>query len=303
MRHKNFRSAAISITVLFSLILFSCEKEVHINLGTSPSAPVVQGAIENGLPPYVFLTSTIGFFSTIDLAKVEASFLHGAVIKVSEGTKTITLREYSFDTGKNGNKFYVYSVDTTLPFTDGMIGEPGKIYNLTITYDGKTYTSSTKIPNLKGIDTMWFDVPIFKRSTTPDSAKQIFVNFSDPDTLGNYARYFTRRNNEQFIASEQYDDQVVNGKKLTQIPLYGGLVRNKDMNEDSLRFFFPGERVTVKWCQIDKGVYNFWNTFAFAQNAQGNPFSSPINVQSNITNGALGVWAGYGSDTITVVVP
>jgi hypothetical protein len=300
MHHIKFNSVFFSVAVLFSLLLFSCEKEVHINLGSSPTTPVVQGAIENGLPPYVFLTSTIGFFSTVDLATLEASFLHGAVIKVSDGTKTVTLKEYTLDTGSNGNKLYVYSIDTT----DPMVGVPGTIYNLTITYNGTTYTSSTKIPSLKGIDSMWFDTPLFKRTKTPDSGKQIFVNFTDPDTPGNYTRYFTKRNSQQFFASDQYNDQVVNGQKLTQIPLLGGYVKNRDIkNEDSLRYFFPGDTVTVKWCQIDKGVYDFWNTYAFAQNALGNPFSSPINVQSNITNGALGVWAGYGSVSITKVVP
>jgi hypothetical protein len=53
---------------------------------------------------------------------------------------------------------------------------------------------------------------------------------------------------------------------------------------------------------IDKGVYTFWNTYAFAQRAVGNPFSSPINVKTNISNGALGIWAGYGSSFDTLVV-
>lgn len=301
MRHNLNRT----ITVIFaSLILFisSCEKEVHIKMVSAPAQVVVQGGIETGMPPYVLLTTSIGFFSNVDLTTLQNSFLHGAVITVSDGSRTVTLKEYPSDTSVASSLFFIYSLDTA-DHANVMLGEEGKFYTLNIKYNGQTYTSVTKIPVPKPVDSMWFDIPQFKNSKTPDSAMQLFINYKDPDTLGNFVRYYTRINSQQYYASDQFNDQVVNGALLTDIPLYAGYEHVKDAKEDSLRYFYPGDTVTLKWCEIDKNVYNFWNSFAYAENALGNPFASPINLQTNITNGALGVWAGYGATFMTKVVP
>ena len=280
----------IAIVVLI-ITLSACEKVVHINLGGTPPQVVVEGAVETNIPPYVILTSTIGFFSTVDLATLEGSFIHGANVQVNDGSKTVTLKEYAIDTA-NGAKFYVYSVDTTLP-TALMTGQVGKSYTLTITYNGTTYSSVTKIPNPKGVDSIWFAKPLADHF--PDSALQLFVNYTDPDTPGNYVRYFTRRNSQQFYPSGIFSDEAVNGKTINNLQLVAGYDDSLNVNGDSLRYFYPGDTMTLKWCEIDRGVYNFWNSYIFANNAIGNPFASPINLQTNMTNGAIGVWAGYGS--------
>jgi hypothetical protein len=277
----------------------SCEKTVHITLAGAPPQLVVEGAIETNVPPYVILTSTISFFSTLNLTTLENSFIHNANVQVSDGTSTITLKEYAIDTGNN-NKFYVYSVDTT-NLSNIMLGQVGRIYTLTIMYNGNTYTSVTKIPAVKGVDSLWFGTPI--NSNYPDSARQLFANYSDPDTIGNYVRYFTQRDHEAFYPSGIFTDELVNGQLVKNIALYAGYLDSTNAKGDSLRFFYPGDSVRLKWCEIDKGVYTFWNSELFAQNSTGNPFSSPINVQSNISNNALGIWAGYGSIYYTLAVP
>ena len=131
----------------------------------------------------------------------------------------------------------------------------------------------------------------------------MFVNYTDPDTPDNYVRYFTSRGNQQFYPSGIFTDELVNGKTINNIALYAGYIDSLKASGDSLRYFYPGETVTLKWCEIDKKVYNFWNSYIFAQNAIGNPFSTPINLQTNISNGALGIWAGYGSILYKRVIP
>jgi hypothetical protein len=302
--HPRFQTLKIRtlFAVLLAVSFASCEKEVHINLQSAAPRLVVQGTIETDSPPYVLLTSSVGFFSKVDLNTLENSFIHDAEVTVSNGTNTVTLKEYSFDTG-GSFKFYVYATDPTL-LTPPMVGENGKFYTLTIKHDGKTYTSLTKIPNPQGIDSMWFGLPEFAGDKTPDSARQMFVNYKDPDTLGDNVKYYTDRNNEGYIAAGNFNDEPVNGKQINNIGLYAGYVDNgSDRNRDSLVYFFPGEKVTLKWCSVDKYVYQFWNTLDFAKSAVGNPFSSPINPISNLTNGALGVWAGYGVYTKTLIVP
>lgn len=297
---RNFQVTIAAIFV-FTVLLLSCEKVVHISLASTPPQVVVDGAIETNIPPYVILTSTIGFFSNIDLSTLQNSFLHGAEISVSCGAKSVNLVEYSFDTGNN-NKFYIYTVDTT-NLSNIMLGQVDSFYTLTIKYGGQTYTSVTKIPNPKGIDTMWFATPTYQDSKTPKGALQLFVNYTDPDTPGNCVRYFTQLNGGPYYPSQIFSDEVVNGKTVKDIGLFAGYAQTIDANGDSLSYFYAGDTVTLKWCEIDQGVYNFWNTAGYAASAIGNPFASPINLQSNMTNGALGVWAGYGSTFKTAVVP
>ena len=146
MKKQNWGALIVAIVLLS---FTSCEKEVSINLASSPPQVVVQGGIETSGPPYVILTSTIGFFSKVDLATLENSFLHDAKIEVSDGRRTVTLREYTVDTG-TAFKYYVYTIDSS----NVMLGENGKTYELIITYGGKTYTSLTKIPTPQGFDTI-----------------------------------------------------------------------------------------------------------------------------------------------------
>ena len=289
----------VSFFVIATLV--SCQKVVHINLGTSPTQIVVEGAVETNIPPYVVLTSTIGFFSKVNLSTLQNSFIHGANVTVNDGTKTVTLKEYTIDT-LNGNKFYVYTVDTSNA-VNIMLGAVNKFYTLTIIYNGQTYTSVTKIPNVKGLDSLWFASPVFKDSKTPDSAVQLFVNYTDPDTAGNYVQYYTKRNSEQYYQSGLYSDVLVNGETVRNIDLFAGYDDSTHANGDSLSYFYPGDTVTLKWCEIDKNAYNFWSSYIYANNALGNPFASPINLQTNISNGGVGIWQGFGSVFYTIVVP
>jgi len=131
------------------------------------------------------------------------------------------------------------------------------------------------------------------------------VRYKDPDSLGNYGRYFTKENHAPFWPglNSTFDDAVVNGALFDSLHLFAGNNHQQSKNIDSIGFFFMSDTVTLKWCAIDKNVFNFFRTFEFATDGVGNPLASPTQVLSNIKGGALGVWAGYGSYYITSIVP
>ena len=130
--------------VVVSVLFLACEKEVKINLNTGPAKLVVDGQIETGGVPLVILTKSIGYFSKIDLGTLENSFVHGATVTVSDGLSSVSLKEYSLDTGINGtNKFFLYSVDTAGPAALNFRGVLDGNYLLTIQYEGYTYESVT----------------------------------------------------------------------------------------------------------------------------------------------------------------
>ena len=83
-----------SIPLLLALILFltACEQEyIPVKTGEGQKF-VVEGYIEAGenpLPPYVIVTKTLDFFSEIGPEQFSASFVHGADVRVSDGSKEI----------------------------------------------------------------------------------------------------------------------------------------------------------------------------------------------------------------------
>lgn len=275
-----------------------------MNLNSGESKLVVEGQIESGGYPFVVLTKSIGYFSKIDLNTLQNSVVHDAVVKVSDGVKTIRLKEYSIDTGFNGaNQFSFYSIDTADASSMSFKGEPEKYYTLTVEAEGNAYTSVTKIPAVKGVDSVWFKKPAGEVKV--EAAVLMYVRYEDPDTLGNYVRYFTKRNSEMFLTSfnSTYDDQIINGTILDSLILTAGFSRSREQpNFDSIGYFFLGDTVTLKWCAIDKASFQFFSTLEYATGSVGNPFSSPVNVTSNIQGGALGAWVGYGVQEVTKII-
>lgn len=301
-KRSNIRlSAGIAVVFLLVMSLVSCEKEVKINLKTGDPSLVVEGAIENNLPPYVFLTKSIGYFATINLNTLQNSFVHDAKVTVSDGVNVAELKEYALDTGSSGNKLYFYTIDTSKGF---FIGQVGKIYKLTIETGGKVYESYTKIPeptNIDSIKTVQPDPP-FDKEKNP-IARQIRIYFKEPDTAGNYVRYFTKRNSEPYYPglNSVYPDEIINGIYF-ETTLSLGAPRSAEFKRDSTGVAYPGDTVTLKWSAIDKATYTFWSTYEYSLGTLGNPFSTPIQVKSNVSNGALGIWAGYGSVYKTLVI-
>lgn len=296
------RILTLLIMLTISVYLLSCEKEVNFDLGTSAEKVVVEGTIETGLPPYVFLTKSIGFFSKIDLNTLSNSFIHGAKITVSDGVKSFVLREYQVNNG--GTNFSFYTVDSADLAALAFHGTVGKSYSLKIEYNGKLYESSTTIPAPKPLDTLWSRAP--KPEEMPDdypNSMLLFARYKDPDTLGNRVRYFTKRNSEQFLAPyySVSDDAIVNGTQI-DIQLSAGFNRMDTINRQTLGYFYRGDTVIIKWSSIDKSVFDFWRTLEFSYGSTGNPFAAPVKVTSNISGGALGVWAGYGNTYDTLII-
>jgi hypothetical protein len=270
--------------------LSSCEKTVSFQLNNAETKKlVVDGQIETGKPPIVFLTNAIGVTDPLNLNTVLNSIVRGAIVEVSDATRTIQLIEQN-------NSYQVAPQDSNF------VGVPGQIYKLKIQYLGKVYEASTKIPIVKSLDSIWTVKRI--NAGGPDSNEvNIFARYTDPDTLGNYVRYFTKRNKEPFFTGRNsvYNDEVINGNGI-DVRIEKGYDKINDTSTKKFGNFIIGDTVQVKWCAIEKAVYNFWNTLEFSTNSVGNPFSSPSAIMSNISNGALGVWAGYGTSFKTIIV-
>lgn len=324
-------SSFFTISSLLALLFSSCEKDFNINIPASTKKVVVEGYIENNLPPYVFLTNTLDLFGPLNLASISSSFVHNAKITISDGTKSFDLKEYTINVGTS--KFYIYTIkgfdfsgtsatqqnvpgigvvgiDLNNPPDLTQVGKLNTNYQLTVQLEGETSPSisaTTEIKYPQKIDSLWVEPRPGKPST--DEFVSLYARISEKGPERNYFRYFTKRNNEGFLPGYNsiYDDNFVNGTTYNV-----RVMRGVDKTlPDSIAFknygyFKKGDTVTVKIVQIDKNVYDFWKTLDYAYQNTGNPYASPGNVKTNIVGG-LGVWcgyAGYNSPTYqTLIVP
>lgn len=287
-------------SALFLIFLFSsCEKDIDFDLKNAEDLLVVDANIENGQPPVVVLTKSLNFFSTVDPALLLNSFVRNAEITVSNGLLTHKLKEYA-TVLPGGITIYSYSIDSA-DLATAFVGEFDTDYNLRIKSENKEYTATTTIPKLeKKPDSLWWKPAPFSDDT---NNVIVMIKATDPPGLGNYVRYFTKKNSEPFLPGENsvFDDQVIDNSSY-QLEVDPGVNRNNPMDYDS-NYFRRGDTVTLKLCNINKATYTFWSTWEFAYQSIGNPFSQPNKVLGNISNGALGAFYGYAASFNTIVVP
>lgn len=293
------RSVSLSVCLfLFSVLLFGCEKDIDIELNSEEPKLVVEATIENGQPPMVVLTRSLDYYAAISPQQLANSFVRGAEVFISNGNRTHKLKEYSTTVG--GFTLVHYSIDSS-DLATAIIGELNKQYSLRIVADGQEYNATTTIPGLtKQIDSVWWKPA--PPQADPDQVI-VMVKATDPAGFGDYVRYYTKRNSEPFLTpfNATFDDLFIDGTTY-ELPIERGIDRNREI-EDRDRLFVKGDTVTLKLSNIDKATYDFWRTMEFAYASVGNPFATPIKVQSNISGNALGYFGGYASQYRTLIIP
>lgn len=279
------------------LLLLACEKTVQLQPEAQLPKLVVEAQIESGQAPYVVLSNSLNYFSTIDAATLNNTYVNGAKITLNDGNRTVLLKEYTVPlTG--GYTFFYYSIDPA----NAMFGEQGKTYRLTIETGGQVYQSQTQIPVLaKKIDSLWWK----KAPFNTDTNKVVLMSrVTDPPGYGNYIRYFTKTNRGEFYPgmNSVFDDQIIDGKTY-DIQIDQGVTKNEKVKFEDYGYFKKGDTVIVKMTNIDKASFDFWKTWEFAWQSVGNPFSTPGKVTGNIDNQALGSFCGYAVQYKSLIIP
>lgn len=292
------------LLLVLTMLTLSCERDVALDVIQQQPKIVVDASIENGGFPRVILTTSLNYFSTLSPEELANSFEHNALIQISDGTTTAQLKEYAL-TDSSGYTVYYYSADTANPFSV-IVGKFNTTYNLRIEItDGSIYTATTTIPFLtKTCDSLWW-------TPAPDKEDSalclLYGRFTDPPGLGNYVRYFTSENGSPFLPgfTSAFDDQVVDGTSYDFfIPRgFNKADTTAAGDDDTFSFFRRGDTAVFKFCNIDKDSYDFWRTWEYAYQSNGNPFSAPTVIKGNISNGGLGVFCGYAAQYRTIIIP
>lgn len=299
-----------------ALLFAGCEKEITVDLPEAEEKLVVQGTIEPGRAPIVVLTHTQSFFDPTDLNSLLGIFEYGAVITVDDGNGPVQLEEVSgtaipdailADAAQMIGLEPVLIQYAGIPIytrTDGtLMGEVDRTYSLTVQQDGKTLTGTTELFAAEPLDSVWFKLA--NQSQGDDSLGFIWQTTSDPSGVENHYRWLARRISHDpdgtikdafFIAPyfAAFEDKYIDGLTFDWSINRGSEPYSDDdddTNEES-GYFKRNDTVVIKFCSIGKAEFDFYNSTDNNTTSQGDLFSNPSNVTSNITGG-LGVWAGW----------
>lgn len=303
--------------LIFGLLSFqSCTKEITVDLPNPDAKIVVEGSIENDVPPFVLLSRNTPYFGGFNFNDLSAYFVQDARVRVfTDNGDTVTLQKFcisdpavaavfgfNFD-GDSVPEICVYTIPDILNWfitgTGSMVGRPETNYHLVVEADSQVLRSTTRIPALSPFDSLQVrNHPDAKK----DSLAQVFVYLTFPSAEGRYLRVQTSTNGGPYYplpAGSVFEYKLFLGQS-AGFPIARGQGADEEFNQDSFGYFFKGDTVSVKWSQIDQKVFTFYSTLE--SDGGDSPFTAPVKVISNIENG-LGVWAGYGSTYGSIIIP
>jgi hypothetical protein len=249
------------------------------------------------------MTKTLPFLSNSSSETLNNNYVTGAMVTLSDGTKTIRLTEVCFKDlpqilkieaakilGFNTeNNAFIPNVCFYADLNGAMPGQAGKTYQLEILTEGKKITASTTIPLPVNLDSLRF---IASPGANQDSFLLLTSRLSDPKPQQNFYRYQVKMGDGPFITpggGSLFDDRLFNGQDFKlNLPRPGG--DGESFNITTFGLYPVGKETTIKWVNLDKTLFDFLNTLEFSINNQG-PFSTYTRVKSNV-KGALGVWGG-----------
>ena len=249
-----------------TVAIYSCTKEIDVNLNDAAPTIVIEGVVTNQPGPYrVTITKTVNFSAKNDFPAVS-----GATVQITDSTDSVT--ETLIETSPG-----IYTTNT-------LQGIAGHTYQLYVLAEGKVYTASSTMPSQVPLDSMTFERNLFFGETDINAE----VHFQDPAGITNYYTFSERIGGEKSDWTHVFDDRLSDGRYVS-VQLW----------EDSIEV---GNIVTVEMNCVDQQVYNYFNTLAQATGGDNFNAVTPSNPVSNISNNPLGYFSAQTVQNITKTV-
>lgn len=238
---------------VFVLFTFSCEDIIELDLPTSEPKLVIDASLNwlkqtQGNNQEIKLTLSAPYFETF------IPPANGAEVFVSDSNNNT----YQFiEEGNTG----IYKTNSFIPAING-------VYNLTIVYNGETYTATETMKPISEIDY----VEQLNDGGFSGEETEIKAYYTDPESEENYY-FFEFKSNIPVIPSlEVYKDEFVNGNQIF------GFYTEEDLSS--------GDIVTIRNYGISQRFYDFM-FILLQQNSEegGGPFETqPATVRGNCIN-------------------
>lgn len=267
----------------FVILITACQKDNQNNYVTFQPSIIVEGSIEQGGYPLVYLTKNIPYYSNIDSSDFINIVIRQAKVVVSDGNNLEVL-SLMYDQ-QHFPPYYYRGIFLT--------GLAGHTYQLQIFYGTDTLSAITTIPAPVPIDTAWLQ----STNGNPDQAI-VFATIHDDPLVVNYYRTFTCTPLTQSgfypTLESVFNDKLFNGNTYT-FELNKGpetYINLKNFND----YFSLTDSVYIKIWTMQQTQYTFWLNIQSEIINSGNPFATSYhNVISNIQGNGLGIWGGYGA--------
>lgn len=305
------------LIILLASLLFSCEEEFIPEIDESDQEYIVEGFIEDGpnsTPPYVILSRSFPFFGEISAQEIFDLQIGDAEVSVLIDSQRFELTHVCLSDIPNEFREQITDEVGFLPvfedidfclYIDIQRSIPihkERPYGLEINLaNGDQIRGETTIPNHVPIQSFQFTRPPGENQN--DSMARLLITVEDPQEP-NFYRYMTAGEGEPFRAgfASVTDDRLFDGETF-DFPLQKAVSQEEleEVDPENFGLYMRGDSVRIRWLNIDKPHFDFWNTYEFNLNNQG-PFSSYTRVSSNISGG-LGVWGGYSSSEYQLYVP
>jgi hypothetical protein len=274
---------------VLTTIVISCNNDNFSNEIKVESTIVVEGWIEEGDVPQLILSSSIPIAEVVDSTNVLDHVIRSAKVSVSDGQITEVLRVKN---DKDRLPPFIY-------YGSEIKGEAGKTYTLRIEYLNRIVTSSTIIPK-----TVPLTSAEYVKNNVSDTTGYVFVKFDDPLNEKNYYQIATRLDKEEPIFVPAFygnlDDKNFNLPTISLQVNRGVLIFPKTKYQP---FFKDGDLIFVKLRTMNIDALDFWNSWQNEIVNSRNPiYPSNTSLKSNI-KGGIGIWAGYGQNTMVVKTP
>jgi hypothetical protein len=312
------RSAILNVYVIFLLLsLLSCSKEIQIDIPGYEEQVVVDGRIDAGGFPIVILTKSKNIYAASNFSEYIASMIFDATISVNNGSTEVNLELIPVSQLALESQYRVaemlkieYELLPLIPFqvystsNTQMKGEIGKTYTIQINHNNKLYEGTTQL-----LPPVALDYSNWKPDATNAEYGTLISRLTDPANVRNAYKWevklITTKLNGQprdviFRSSDSpyFADDYFDGLSFEFETRYHG--KDTTYPEGYRRHYKYGDSLVIKMSRVDNAVYDFFEKKEAQGESAGNPFATPVNIPSNLNNGALGIWAGFAPwyDTI-----
>jgi len=252
------------------LIITACEEVIEVDLNDANPVIVIEGNLTRSPNlSMVKVSKTSNYFGEPAISKMVSNAL-------------VTIEDDS------GNMFFLEEVEKGIYKSRDIYPQEGKTYKLTVVVDGEKYESYSTLHPPVNIDsiTYYYD----EGFAFIDPGYYVRMYFTDPPGNTNYYRIKIYKNGKYKNRLDNFfilDDKIINGQTL-----------EFDLRQ---RVYKIGQEAKVELITLDKGAYEYYNTFQ--ELISVNPGSAaPANPVSNISNGALGYFSAWSSHSKTVII-
>jgi hypothetical protein len=299
------KSIPILLPVAIAFLLATCKKNIIIDFPPAHVSQVfIEGMLYPGQKPQIFISKSNSFFSS--KVTPQEVFARGAIVKItSDAMVDVLVPDSTF------NKFRC----RWEPYYRGNIpAQVGRTYTLEVNFEGKTYTATTTINQLKPkIDSVAYTENFIDIYGGHDG---VIVYLTDRAGTKDQYRFQMNRMIDTSVRHAHVLDNFINtcvSGPQEKFPVKDiGRIVFTDENVDGQKLVMPievtfeydeGDKGYIYMQSLDKNSADFYKDLDDQLQAIFNPFVEPVFIQTKIP-GAIGVFgSAVLSDSVLFVYP